>query len=127
LNFHFGRNKTKRADNAALADNYIIHDHTVHANEHVGTYCRPVYDSAMTYMRPFPEQHLGAGKRMYGTMLLNIATVLNDDLSPVAPHCRAGTYINISAYGDVAGYSSIWMDERRGVYNWFVAVEFENV
>ena len=61
---------------------------------------------------------------MNRAVLLDVAAILNNNLTPVSSKGTSGTDIHIPANGDVTGNSSLGMNKSSGVGNGFDAVEF---
>ena len=60
------------------------------------------------------------------TILLHVAAVFNDDLSPIATDSSPGADVNIPANDDIAGNGSEGMHECGFVNNRDVSVVFVN-
>jgi len=78
----------------------------------------------MTNMSRFFECYSHARKHMYGTVFLNIASIFNHNLAPVAPDRSSRPDINIPSDNHIAGYRCLWMDEGSFVDDGLVGVKF---
>ena len=67
---------------------------------------------------PYPREH------MNGTILLHVAAVLQNDLSPVAAQSGTWTDVTILSDGNSTGYDGLRMYKSGWMNDGFVAVEF---
>lgn len=61
---------------------------------------------------------------MDGAVLLNVAAVFDDNLSPITPDGGSGRNIHIPADGHIAGHHRLRVNEGTFVDNRFVALKF---
>src|SRR5699024_113751 len=83
-------------------------------------------NSAMANMGTFLQYHRHTRKHVDGTIFLDITTVSDDDLAPVAADGCPGRDVDIFADDHVAGYGRLWMYECTFAHNWFISVKFVN-
>src|SRR5687767_15920300 len=78
-------------------------------------------------MRAFLEDDGDAGKHVHRAVLLDVASVFDDDSAPVAADGSAGSDVDVAPNDDVAGNRSVRVNERRCMDHWGKSVEREDV
>lgn len=82
---------------------------------------------SMSYVRARLQHYRDAGKHVDGTVLLHIASVLDDYAAPVTADSGSGSHVHIAADYDIARDRCIGMDKRGLVNDRPVSLEFEDV
>ena len=82
---------------------------------------------SMSNMRAFFQYDSYSGEHMNGAVLLNIATILDDNFSPVPPNCSSWSDVYILADYYIARDGGIWMNKCALMDDWFKALKFENI
>jgi hypothetical protein len=81
----------------------------------------------MTNMGTLPKIHSDLLWYVYGAIFLNVAPVLDDNLSPITTNHSARCDVNISTNGHVSHYGCLGMDKGCLVNNRPKTLELENV
>src|SRR5437762_2294491 len=81
--------KTEGTYNTLVFQHYIVHYNTVHTYKAILANNSAVNNSAVANMGRLFQPYRYAREHMNGTIFLHIATVFNNDLSPVATDGRS--------------------------------------
>ncbi len=82
-----------------------------------------MHNRTMTNMRALFQQHGNAGEHMNGTIFLHIATVFNNNSTPIAANGSAGPHIHLFTNYNITCNSSLWMNKGRRMNNGYKALE----
>src|SRR5574343_1017085 len=123
---HFRRNKTQGSYDAFIFHNDIVHHNAIHSNQTIFTNSSSVNNGSVTNVRTFFQTGSGARKHVNRTIFLHIATVFNNDLTPITANSSAWTNINVFSNDNVSDDSCQGMNKATFFDYRLKAMEFIN-